>query len=363
MNYWKFKKFIQKHLIAVIAGGAAVIIAVIALIALTGGPATGELLSRNAAIETPSVSYQTAAVASTEPSAGMSPEPSPDVTASGPSAAPSVSPEPSASASPSPKPSEKPKEPKKTTKKPKAKAPDIDKLVAAFEVKSKDYYNDKSYSSNHYEYTSKELKMLAIIIYREARNQPYSCQVAVGNVVMNRVLSPGYPGSTIEAVVTRKNQFAWKASVTPNSECYRVARDILDYEVWTVPQNTYFFRANKSKSDWGSHEYYKHLGNTAFYQANYSGRYRGDTVPPALFKRTYRWPQYGCKPATRVKKIQKMLKGLGYKVSTDGYFGIDTEKALMKFQKSRGLKADGVAGQSTLKALIRKYSVEKYMKL
>ncbi|MBO5934632.1 MAG: spore cortex-lytic enzyme [Clostridia bacterium] len=50
-----------------------------------------------------------------------------------------------------------------------------------------------------------------------------------------------------------------------------------------------------------------------------------------------------------VRQIQSKLKQLGhYKGSIDGIFGSDTKKAVISFQKSCGLKADGVAGPKTL---------------
>lgn len=244
-----------------------------------------------------------------------------------------------------------------------AAAVSVSTLIPDFMVKADTYYNRKGYSSNHYEFTDKELTMLAIVIHLEVRGESYQAKLAVGNVVMNRVLSRGYPGDTIEEVVTRPNQFAYNPSTVPNAECRKAAWDVLHYETWVVPQNTYFFRATKSKANWGRHEYWKHVGATAFYQDVYAGRSNLDTVPEAMFKRTYKWPQYGCKPSARVRNMQIMLRGLGYKVTTDGWFGEGTKEALVKFQKSRGIAADGIAGPTTLKALINKYGVSKYVKL
>jgi spore germination cell wall hydrolase CwlJ-like protein len=235
-----------------------------------------------------------------------------------------------------------------------AEAANLSALVAQFEDRSGNYYDDKGFSSNRYEYTDAELTALATVIHLEARNQPYECMIAVGNVVMNRVLSPGYPGENIIEVVSAPNQFCYDPDVTPMKKCVDAARDILDYQVWTVPQDTYFFRANKSTSDWYKHVYYRHWGNTAFYRNRYAGRSDGDAVPPRLFERKYRWPQYGCAPGERVVKLQTMLSSLGYAVKADGYFGKSTEKAVMDFQKAEGLKQDGIAGPETLGALIRK---------
>lgn len=55
---------------------------------------------------------------------------------------------------------------------------------------------------------------------------------------------------------------------------------------------------------------------------------------------------------TDVEEIQKRLKELGYlKVKVTGYFGNDTEKALIAFQKNNGLKADGAVGSNTREVL------------
>lgn len=55
---------------------------------------------------------------------------------------------------------------------------------------------------------------------------------------------------------------------------------------------------------------------------------------------------------SEVIQIQTKLKNLGfYKGDIDGIFGVDTSHAVVAFQKSRGLTADGVAGAATLRAL------------
>ncbi|MBU0650829.1 peptidoglycan-binding protein [bacterium] len=48
------------------------------------------------------------------------------------------------------------------------------------------------------------------------------------------------------------------------------------------------------------------------------------------------------------KQIQRALKKSGfYQGSIDGKIGPKTKKAIIKFQKSKGLKADGVVGKKT----------------
>jgi len=56
-----------------------------------------------------------------------------------------------------------------------------------------------------------------------------------------------------------------------------------------------------------------------------------------------------------IKQIQRALKKSGfYKGEIDGKTGSKTKEAIMKFQKARGLKADGVVGKRT-SAELRKY--------
>jgi hypothetical protein len=53
-----------------------------------------------------------------------------------------------------------------------------------------------------------------------------------------------------------------------------------------------------------------------------------------------------------VSKVQTMLKEQGFlHDSVDGIYGHNTEQAVRKFQKSKGLAVDGRVGSSTMKAL------------
>ncbi len=55
---------------------------------------------------------------------------------------------------------------------------------------------------------------------------------------------------------------------------------------------------------------------------------------------------------SEVKEVQRRLKNWGYyNGSVDGVFGAGTRAAVIAFQKKNGLKADGVVGKATYKAL------------
>jgi len=80
-----------------------------------------------------------------------------------------------------------------------------------------------------------DLDLMAAIIYCEAGNQPYVGQVAVGNVVMNRVKSPLFPNTVLEVLYQRK-QFSPVGSGRfavvygnhiANEQCYNAARDAM----------------------------------------------------------------------------------------------------------------------------------------
>lgn len=57
-----------------------------------------------------------------------------------------------------------------------------------------------------------------------------------------------------------------------------------------------------------------------------------------------------------VKTVQRILKALGYNVGgtgVDGDFGANTESAVKKFQKDKGLTADGIVGANTWTKLLK----------
>lgn len=90
--------------------------------------------------------------------------------------------------------------------------------------------------------------LLANIIYCEAGNQPYEGQVAVGAVVMNRVLSSVFP-DTVVGVIYQKNQFSPVKSGRlalalsrgdATESCYRAADEAMTGH--TTVGNCLFFR-------------------------------------------------------------------------------------------------------------------------
>lgn len=61
--------------------------------------------------------------------------------------------------------------------------------------------------------------------------------------------------------------------------------------------------------------------------------------------------KYGYR-GVEVKQVQQALKNKGYYGGTvDGIFGTQTKNAVIRFQRAKGLTADGIVGSATLKAL------------
>lgn len=57
------------------------------------------------------------------------------------------------------------------------------------------------------------------------------------------------------------------------------------------------------------------------------------------------------------EKLQDSFKNclnfVGFNLKIDGIFGINTEKAVKKFQNNRNLKVDGIVGKKTWSYLIK----------
>ena len=80
------------------------------------------------------------------------------------------------------------------------------------------------------ELSDADLTLLAQIVYLEARGEPYEGQVAVAEVVLNRVLSDAFP-DTVSEVIYQRGQFtpaARAASTMPGETQIAAAADAAD---------------------------------------------------------------------------------------------------------------------------------------
>ncbi len=100
--------------------------------------------------------------------------------------------------------------------------------------------------------TSGDVDLLARLISAEARGEPYTGQVAVGAVVLNRVNSPAFP-NTMSGVIYQSGAFTclsdgqfWQPVA---DSAYKAARDALNG--WDPSGGAiYYFNPNTATSSW-----------------------------------------------------------------------------------------------------------------
>ena len=99
---------------------------------------------------------------------------------------------------------------------------------------------------------SSNVNLLARLVYGEARGEPYTGQVAVAAVVLNRVESSSFP-NTIAGVIYQKGAFNvvddGQINYSPNSTAIKAAQDALNG--WDPSYGAiYYFNPNTATTKW-----------------------------------------------------------------------------------------------------------------
>ena len=99
---------------------------------------------------------------------------------------------------------------------------------------------------------SADHRLLAKLVYAEARGEPYKGQVAVAAVVLNRVSSSSFP-NTISGVIYQRNAFTCvnngSINNTPDNSCIRAALDALNG--WDPTGGClYYYNPKTAVDDW-----------------------------------------------------------------------------------------------------------------
>ena len=106
----------------------------------------------------------------------------------------------------------------------------VDGIAGPATLKAMGIMSSSSSSSSSSNYNS-NLNLLARVIYGESRGEPYTGQVAVGAVVMNRVKSSSFP-NTLSGVVYQSGAFDavkdGQINLTPDSTARKAAQDALN---------------------------------------------------------------------------------------------------------------------------------------
>lgn len=114
------------------------------------------------------------------------------------------------------------------------------------------YLGISSSSSGNGQYSSNDVYLLAKVIAAEARGEPYTGQVAVGAVILNRVSHSSFPDS-IAGVVYQPGAFScvndsnW--SVAPTAESQKAAQDAING--WDPTGGAiYYYNPAKTSNQW-----------------------------------------------------------------------------------------------------------------
>ena len=110
----------------------------------------------------------------------------------------------------------------------------------------------QSSSSGSSSSNSSNINLLARAIYGEARGEPYTGQVAVGAVIMNRVRSGKFP-NTISGVIYQSGAFDavsdGQINLTPDATARKAAQDALNG--WDPSYGAiYYFNPNTATNKW-----------------------------------------------------------------------------------------------------------------
>ena len=107
-------------------------------------------------------------------------------------------------------------------------------------------------ASSSTSYVSSDHRLLAKLVYAEARGESYKGQVAVAAVVLNRVASSSFP-NTVSGVIYQSGAFSCVSNGsinnTPDSSCIRAALDALNG--WDPTGGClYYYNPKTATDDW-----------------------------------------------------------------------------------------------------------------
>ena len=127
----------------------------------------------------------------------------------------------------------------------------VDGIAGPATLKAMGIYSSSSSSSSSSS-NSSDLNLLSRIIYGEARGEPYTGQVAVGAVVLNRVKSSSFP-NTISGVIYQSGAFDavrdGQINLSPDSTAKKAAQDALNG--WDPTYGAiYYFNPSTATNKW-----------------------------------------------------------------------------------------------------------------
>ena len=128
----------------------------------------------------------------------------------------------------------------------------VDGIAGKQTLEAMGIFNSAGNSNSSSSTSNSDLNLLARAVYAEARGEPYSGQVAVASVVLNRVKSSSFPNS-ISGVIYQSGAFSvvsdGQINLSPNETAIKAARDALNG--WD-PTNgcLYYYNPAKTTNKW-----------------------------------------------------------------------------------------------------------------
>ena len=128
----------------------------------------------------------------------------------------------------------------------------VDGIAGPATLKAMGIYSSSSGSSSSSTSNSSNANLLARLIYGEARGEPYTGQVAVGAVVMNRVKNSSFP-NTVSGVIYQSGAFDavrdGQINLTPDSTAKKAAQDAING--WDPSYGAiYYFNPSTATNKW-----------------------------------------------------------------------------------------------------------------
>ena len=128
----------------------------------------------------------------------------------------------------------------------------VDGIAGPATLKAIGIYSSSNSGSSSSSSNSSNVNLLARLIYGEARGEPYTGQVAVGAVVMNRVKSSSFP-NTISGVIYQSGAFDavrdGQINLSPDSTATKAAQDAING--WDPSYGAvYYFNPSTATNKW-----------------------------------------------------------------------------------------------------------------
>lgn len=128
----------------------------------------------------------------------------------------------------------------------------VDGIAGPKTLQAMGIFNSSTTSSSSSSTSTNDLNLLSRLVYGEARGEPYTGQVAVAAVVLNRVKSSSFP-NTIAGVIYQSGAFNvvndGQINLTPNDTAKKAAQDALNG--WDPSYGAiYYFNPSTATNKW-----------------------------------------------------------------------------------------------------------------